>query len=87
MFERYTEKARRTIFFARYEASAFGSLQIETEHLLLGLARRRAPDQAPHWSLSVHPIVPRTNPGLQPRWRNHFHRHKHAANRRMQTRT
>ena len=39
MFERYTEKARRTIFFARYEASQFGSLYIETEHLLLGLFR------------------------------------------------
>ena len=39
MFERYTEKARRTIFFARYEASAFGSPYIETEHLLLGLLR------------------------------------------------
>jgi ATP-dependent Clp protease ATP-binding subunit ClpA len=39
MFERYTETARRTIFFARYEASAFGSSQIETEHLLLGLFR------------------------------------------------
>jgi acetyltransferase-like isoleucine patch superfamily enzyme len=39
MFERYTEKARRTIFFARYEASQFGSPQIETEHLLLGLLR------------------------------------------------
>ena len=25
MFERYTEKARRVIFFARYEASQFGS--------------------------------------------------------------
>lgn len=39
MFERYTEKARRTIFFGRYEASQFGSLYIETEHLLLGLLR------------------------------------------------
>ncbi|HLY18247.1 MAG TPA: Clp protease N-terminal domain-containing protein [Bryobacteraceae bacterium] len=37
MFERYTETARRTIFFARYEASQFGSYYIETEHLLLGL--------------------------------------------------
>ncbi len=34
MFERYTEKARRVIFFARYEASAF-----ESEHLLLGFLR------------------------------------------------
>jgi cell pole-organizing protein PopZ len=39
MFERYTEKARRAIFFARYEASQFGSPYIETEHLLLGLLR------------------------------------------------
>jgi Clp amino terminal domain, pathogenicity island component len=39
MFERYTEKARRVIFFARYEASEYGSPYIETEHLLLGLLR------------------------------------------------
>jgi len=39
MFERYTEKARRVIFFARYEASEFGAPGIETEHLLLGLLR------------------------------------------------
>ncbi|MEO6392213.1 MAG: ATP-dependent Clp protease ATP-binding subunit [Pyrinomonadaceae bacterium] len=39
MFERYTEKARRVIFFARYEASQFGAPSIEPEHLLLGLMR------------------------------------------------
>ena len=39
MFERYTENARRVIFFARYEASQFGSPYIEAEHLLLGLMR------------------------------------------------
>jgi|SRR5580704_14940117 len=39
MFERFTEKARRVIFFARYEASQYGSPYIETEHLLLGLLR------------------------------------------------
>jgi ATP-dependent Clp protease ATP-binding subunit ClpC len=39
MFERYTEKARRVIFFARYEASQFGSPYIETEHMLLGILR------------------------------------------------
>jgi Clp amino terminal domain, pathogenicity island component len=39
MFERYTEKARRVIFFARYEASQYGSPAIETEHILLGLLR------------------------------------------------
>ena len=39
MFERYTERARRVIFFARYEAAQFGSTTIETEHFLLGLIR------------------------------------------------
>jgi len=39
MFERYTEKARRVIFFARYEASQYGSPEIDTEHVLLGLLR------------------------------------------------
>src|SRR5512138_900459 len=39
MFERYTERARRVIFFARYEASQLGSGAIETEHVLLGLLR------------------------------------------------
>src|SRR6516225_9809709 len=39
MFERFTAKARRVIFFARYEASNYGSHYIETEHLLLGLLR------------------------------------------------
>ena len=39
MFERYTLKARRTIFFGRYEANQFGSPYIESEHLLLGLLR------------------------------------------------
>ncbi len=39
MFERYTERARRVLFFARYEASQLGSLAIDTEYLLLGLVR------------------------------------------------
>lgn len=39
MFEHYTEKARRVVFFARYEASQFGAQCIETEHILLGLLR------------------------------------------------
>jgi Clp amino terminal domain, pathogenicity island component len=39
MFERYTEEARRSIFFARYEASRYGSPYIDTEHLLLGMLR------------------------------------------------
>jgi hypothetical protein len=43
MFERYTEKARRVIFFARYEASQYGSLVIDAEHILLGLLREDRP--------------------------------------------
>jgi ATP-dependent Clp protease ATP-binding subunit ClpA len=39
MFERYTDRARRVLFFARYEASQFGSMGIETEHLLLAILR------------------------------------------------
>jgi len=39
MFELYTERARRVIFFSRYEASQFGSTTIETHHVLLGLLR------------------------------------------------
>lgn len=43
MSERYTESARRAVFFARFEASQFGCPQIETEHLLLGLLREDEP--------------------------------------------
>jgi ATP-dependent Clp protease ATP-binding subunit ClpC len=42
MFERYTERARRIVFFSRYEASEFGSPYIEPEHFLLGLLRERS---------------------------------------------
>jgi ATP-dependent Clp protease ATP-binding subunit ClpC len=37
MFERFTRKARRAVFFALYKARMFGSPYIETEHLLLGV--------------------------------------------------
>lgn len=43
MFERYTVKARRAIFFARFEAGAYGSGEIAPEHLLLGLFREPNP--------------------------------------------
>lgn len=43
LFERFTEKARRIIFFARYEASKFASKLIESEHLLLGILREDKP--------------------------------------------
>jgi ketosteroid isomerase-like protein len=39
MFQRFTEKARRVIFYVLYEAGQYGSSHIESEHLLLGLLR------------------------------------------------
>jgi len=39
MFEYFTQRARRVIFFARLEASTTGSDAISAEHLLLGLMR------------------------------------------------
>jgi len=39
MFERYTERARRVLFYARYETSQLGRYSIENEHMLLGLIR------------------------------------------------
>ncbi len=39
MFEKYNEKARRALFFARYESSKLGSKVIESEHILLGILR------------------------------------------------
>ncbi len=44
MFERYTEDARRALFFARFEVSELGGPAIEPEHLLLGILRA---DQGP----------------------------------------
>ena len=60
MFERFTEQARRVLFFARYEASQLGSTAIATEHLLLGLLREgsgltgRIFDRAHLDSMAVH---------------------------------
>jgi ATP-dependent Clp protease ATP-binding subunit ClpC len=48
MFERYTEDARRTLFFARYEASQLGIVSIHSECLLLGLLRQDADPQHQH---------------------------------------
>ena len=39
MFERFTEQARRVLFYGREEAGQLGSVGIDTEHLLLGLIR------------------------------------------------
>jgi hypothetical protein len=41
IFPRMTERAKRALFFSRYEASQLGSLLIEPEHVLLGVLRSR----------------------------------------------
>jgi ATP-dependent Clp protease ATP-binding subunit ClpC len=59
MFERYTERARRVLFFARYEASELGSTSIEPEHLLLGLIREGKGLTTrifAHWQISLDSI-------------------------------
>jgi len=61
MFERYTEKARRAVFFARYEASQFGSPTIESEHLLLGLLRENK---------HLYQWIPNTNAETIRQWIN-----------------
>jgi ATP-dependent Clp protease ATP-binding subunit ClpC len=43
MFERFNEHVRRSLFFARYEASRSSSRAIGTEHLLLGMLREADP--------------------------------------------
>lgn len=62
MFERYTERARRTIFFGRYETSQFGCSYIETEHLLLGLFR----EDKVCWPASSWRPMPRSKPSAVP---------------------
>jgi hypothetical protein len=39
MFDRFTESARRVVFWARHEASSRGNGSIAPEHLLLGIFR------------------------------------------------
>ena len=39
MWQRFTERARRTVFFAQEEAGRLGENHVSTEHLLLGLVR------------------------------------------------
>src|SRR5262245_28107410 len=39
LLKRFTERARRVLFFARYGASQLGGTSIKTEHLLLGMVR------------------------------------------------
>jgi ATP-dependent Clp protease ATP-binding subunit ClpC len=62
MFERYSDGARRALFFSRYEASELGSTSIAPEHLLLGLLH----DEAVFSSLTPEPLpLPRVRSELE----------------------
>lgn len=39
MWQRFTERARRTVFYAQEEAARLGESYVSTEHLLLGIVR------------------------------------------------
>ncbi len=41
MFERYTDEAKRAVFFANWEAQQHGANYIDTLHLLLGISREK----------------------------------------------
>ena len=56
MFERYTERAKRAIYFARHEASQIGGDSIEPEHLLLGLLRELPAEVSSRLHISIERV-------------------------------
>jgi ATP-dependent Clp protease ATP-binding subunit ClpC len=43
MWQRFTERARKVVFYAQEEAAKFGEGYVSTEHLLLGIIREPSP--------------------------------------------
>lgn len=66
MFERYTEQARRAIFFARYETSLQDASQISTGFILLGIMREAGPRSVAVRDLKGHETVLRNALGFNP---------------------
>ena len=77
MFERYTERARRVMFFGRFEAAQLGSTEIGPEHLLLALIRedpkmiclmaggdKTAPQRIREAMLQMLPVLEKINTSL-----------------------
>jgi ATP-dependent Clp protease ATP-binding subunit ClpC len=73
MFDKFSEKARLVIFFARGQASVFGTQEITPEFLLLGMLQQRPPlelsrligGDADHWDSlrkQIEEDIPRGNP-------------------------
>ena len=69
MFERYTDDARKVVFFARYEASRLHAAALQPEHLWLGLLRqnkRLIKRLAPHITEArVHARIPPAPAGAE----------------------
>src|SRR5689334_25191004 len=56
MWQRFTERARRVVFFAQEEAARLGENYAGTEHLLLGLVREN--DSVAARLLTEHLAIP-----------------------------
>ena len=48
MWQRFTEKARKVVFYSQEEAQKFGEGYVSTEHLLLGILREPVSSTAGH---------------------------------------
>src|SRR5687768_6048944 len=57
MWQRFSERARKVVFYAQEEAQSFGEGYVSTEHLLLGLVRE---SDSTAWmmleAMNVHPL-------------------------------
>jgi len=73
MFEKFSETARRVVFFATGQANVFGTQEITPELLLLGMLQQRPPlelsrligGDADHWDglrKQIEENIPRGNP-------------------------
>jgi len=56
LFEKYDEAARRSIFFARYEAYSREYVAIRPEHILLGILREEDSKPSPTWPPNAPPV-------------------------------
>jgi hypothetical protein len=66
MFERYTENARRAIYFARTEALARDSAEIATKDIVLGLTCKFYEEQSPFAMLNSRQEELRALMGMKP---------------------
>jgi len=58
MFEAYSERARRIVFLARYEAGRLAFDNIEAEHFVLGFVLEDQGDSHAHFFKAITPGIP-----------------------------